>query len=158
MHEDMTIDCPFNASGKRKADFYLPDYDLYIEGKGTMTFVELNKLTWLSDFSGKRVYVFVIDNEDWDGYCDGRIHNNAKVRKNEVLEKQFNELLSLKSGAVGADYLVRLSRSRLKEYVITRNADISRRNKIAVEKMKRPRRREWYEKIGRRKSSAWTCW
>lgn len=134
VYVDMEIDCPFNASGTRKADFYLSEYDLYVEVKGMITLVELNKLKWLSEFSGKKVYVFVIDNEDWDGYCDERIHNNAKDRKNEVLEMQFNELLALKRGIVGVDVLVRLSRLRLREYAITRSADIIRWNKISIER------------------------
>lgn len=131
-HWKMVAPCAFNADSARESDFYLPEYDLYIEVKGTMTLFEHNKLSWLVEESGEKVYVFVDDNEDWDGLCDTRLET-ATQKKRFILEKQIKELKALKSGALKVDDLVNLSKLRLNEYAITRSADKIRWNKKIIE-------------------------
>ena len=131
-HWEMSSQCAFNAASAREADFYLPEYDLYIEVKGTMTLFDHNKLSWLVEESGEKVYVFVDDNEDWDGLCDTRLET-ATQKKRFILVKQIKELKALKAGALKVDDLVKLSKLRLHEYVITRSADNIRWDKKVLE-------------------------
>ncbi len=131
-HWKMVAPCAFNADSAREADFYLPEYDLYVEVKGTMTHLDYDKLMWLVEESGDKVYVLVDDNEDWDGFCDARLET-ATDKKRSVLIKQIKELMALKKGILKADDLVKLSKLRLHEYVITRSADKIRWNKKILE-------------------------
>ena len=131
-HWGMVAQCAFNVDSAREADFYLPEYDLYIEVKGQMSHYEYNKLMWLVEESGEKVYVIVDDNEDWDGLHDSRLEAKAD-KKRFVLIKQIKELMALKKGILKADDLVNLSKLRLHEYVITRSADNVRWNKKIIE-------------------------
>ena len=131
-HLEMDALCAFNAGSEREADFYLPEYDLYIEVKGAMTHYEYNKLMWLVEESGEKVYVLVDDNADWNGLHDARFETAAE-KKRYVLIKQIKELMALKKGILKADDLVELSKLRLREYVITRSADNIRWSKKIIE-------------------------
>lgn len=133
LHTNLPVECPFNKNLKRQCDFYLPKYNLYIEIKGVLTLSEINKIMWLQRCSGVNVHVLVLDNEDWDGYCDEK-EGKSTEKKKLILEKQINEICALKENRIAVCDLVKLSELRILEYAITRSADIIRWNKFMIER------------------------
>lgn len=134
LHVNLPIECPFNKNLKRQCDFYLPKYNLYIEIKGMLTLSEINKIMWLQRCSGVKVHVFVLDNEDWDGYCEEREKGKSTEKKKLILKKQIDEIRALKENRIAVCDLVKLSELRILEYAITRSADIIRWNKFMIER------------------------
>ena len=118
--------CPFNRGGKYKIDFYLPDYDLYIEVKGQMTMYQVNVLRYCSEYLGKNYYILQMTSEDWIGpySCSGLKNIRSKIMQDTAT--QFNEILDLSQNRITTDELCKRSKIRLEKYIAYRNGDISR--------------------------------
>ena len=67
-HHPKIENCPFNKDGIHYADYLLKSEkgeDLYIEIKGQMTYLEVNKLKFLHQYSSKSIYILQLTEIDW---------------------------------------------------------------------------------------------
>lgn len=120
-------DCPFNVSFNHRVDFYLEDFDLYVEVKGWMSCAAVSELWWLLNYCSKNFYIYQVTNEDWMGRCIGG--RDAKIACN--ISAQQDELTSLfKLEPINAKEkiksLVELNRRRLKDFIKVRQYDVLR--------------------------------
>jgi|GEM_PF-6418057 len=121
-------DVPFNKSNKHKVDLVLTtrhDGDkLYVEIKGQMTYLEVNKLRFLLD-RPEHFYILQLTEIDWI-----RPFNKDKEKEFEKskkdFEKQINELVKfVKKEKTGIE-LSEISRKRLERYIKYRSGDLKR--------------------------------
>lgn len=125
------IKVPFSKSKTHKVDFYLPKYDLYIELKGFMTYMEVNKLKWLSTNkpTKKHFYILQVTSEDWVlPHCNCNDVISYKIKKDT--NTQYEEILSLKRNKTTTKELSLLSSNRLKEYIRYMNSFLSKWDKV----------------------------
>ncbi len=85
-----------------KCDIYLPEFDLFIEVKGFMTYQAVSKLSYLSrqDF---KYYIFQGTEPQWNPYIDSYLYKNnenigmtKKSKMDNLINFQINELVNLK--------------------------------------------------------------
>lgn len=126
------INAPFTERLYHKVDFYLPDYDLYIEIKGFMTYWSINVLRYLLNNSGHNFYVLQMTESDWIEKYNKKIHktNTNKCALNNSI--QFNEILELTKGNITPEQLSQISSKRIDDYINLRNNDID--NWLEIEK------------------------
>ena len=100
-----------------KCDFYLPEFDLYIEAKGFMTYEAVSKLSYLcqQDFN---YYIFQGTEKDWNP-C---LYSYLAVLDTNNITQQINELTMLE---LCEDKYLRdiswVSLTRLKDYIKKKN-------------------------------------
>ena len=119
----------FNAKGKYKADFYLPDLDLYIEVKGLMTTLMINKALYSFAVLKDKFYLFHGDNEDWVGECTGKSRKDCKKKIDEDYEfqlQEFRDAVAAKDKVKAAQEISRKSFERLKQYLLLRGDDMNK--------------------------------
>lgn len=120
------INVPFTQSGIHKVDFYLNDFDLYIEIKGLMTYSAVNILKYLNNYSDKNFYVLQMTEEDWINEYNKKIHKSIKNKINTNINIQFDEILKLKDNRIDINDIVNISKQRINNYIKLRNKDIDR--------------------------------
>lgn len=85
-----------------KCDIYLPEFDIFIEVKGFMTYQAVSKLSYLSrqDF---KYYIFQGTEPQWNPYIDSYLPQNnenlgmtKKSKMDNLINFQINELVNLK--------------------------------------------------------------
>jgi hypothetical protein len=90
------FDVPFTQRHYHLVDFYLPDYDLYIEVKGFMTLYQINILKYFLKYRKEKFYILQVTDEDW---INPYIKSKYGSLKNKFLlnkEIQYKEVLKLK--------------------------------------------------------------
>lgn len=96
---------------------------LYIEVKGQMTYLEVNKLRFLLEQSGKKFYILQLTELDWVEDNDCNVDVSRKEKSREAFEKQFEELLEFYEGKIKAKKMVRISKRRLKQFLANRKKE-----------------------------------
>lgn len=89
------IDYPWKTKKSRtspKCDFFIPEYNLYIEVKGFMTIEAMAKMKYLSK-QKFNYYIFQCTESDWDPFIGNLVtHNNrnSKDFKNKTTQLKIN--------------------------------------------------------------------
>lgn len=119
------FDIPFTQRHYHLVDFYLPDYDLYIEVKGFMTLFQINVLKYLLKYRKEHFYILQVTEEDWIKPYNKLVHNSLRNKLELNKDMQYKELLKLKKGNIDISSLQKLSLRRLNSYIKYRNKDIN---------------------------------
>ena len=112
---------------------------LYVEIKGMMTYLEVNKLNYLLNETGKDFYILQLTELDRMNPYKGNTATDAYEKSKRDFETQVQELVDFVKGYVACDELSKRSKKRLQDYINYRADDLERwkpkANKIAEEKM-----------------------
>jgi hypothetical protein len=121
---------PFTKSKKHKVDIMLISRKdrskLYVEIKGQMTYLEVNKLRYLHDRTPHFFYILQLTELDWIKPYKGKTAKAAYNKSKTDFEKQINELVEFVNGNVTGEELSRRSIQRLNDYIVYRNGDLKR--------------------------------
>ena len=120
---------PFNKGNKHEVDLKLISHnreDLYVEIKGMMTYLEVNKLNYLLTETDKNFYILQLTELDWMRPYTGENAKDAFEKSKSDFEKQVKELVSFVNGRVKGKTLSDRSKKRLEEFISCRNKDLSR--------------------------------
>lgn len=88
-----------------------------------MTYLEVNKLRFLLEQSGKKFYILQLTELDWVEDNDCNVDVSRKEKSREAFEKQFEELLEFYEGKIKAKKMVRISKRRLKQFLANRKKE-----------------------------------
>lgn len=121
---------PFTKSKKHKVDLMLTSRidgsKLYVEIKGMMTYLEVNKLKFLLTETGKNFYILQLTELDWIKPYRGKSAQAAFKKSKTDFETQVNELVDFVNGIKTGEELAELSKTRLKDYIDCRNKDLKK--------------------------------
>lgn len=124
IYQKEIYNCPFTSSNKHKVDFFIKNYDLYIEVKGSMTLYETNVLEYLLKYREERFCIIQGTCEDWiRPYVKSR-DKSAKNKNTQNLAQQLQELNDLKNNKLSTKVLQTLSIQRLNKFRRLRARDI----------------------------------
>ena len=116
-------DCPFADTGNYKVDYYLPDYNLYLEVSGVMTMHQVNMLIYLHELEDMNFYLLQMTDENWIRPFDKDNDKSIQKKIEENTEIQLNELLAMKKGEITAHKISRFSYYRLFNYRAWHNVE-----------------------------------
>lgn len=119
------FDIPFTQRHYHLVDFYLPDYDLYIEVKGFMTLFQINVLKYLLKYRKEHFYILQVTEEDWIKPYNKSLHNSLRNKLELNRDMQYKEIIKLKKGNIDINSLQKVSLKRLKDYIKYRKKDIN---------------------------------
>lgn len=120
------FDIPFTQRHYHLVDFYLPDYDLYIEVKGFMTLYQINILKYLLKYRKEKFYILQVTEEDWITPYNKSKYGSLKNKFSLNKEIQYKEILKLKRKNITTMELQKLSLTRLNKYIKHRDKDIEK--------------------------------
>lgn len=123
---------PFNKTKVHEVDFVLTSSfgeKLYVEVKGLMTYLEVNKLRYLLE-SEYDFYIFQLTEIDWMGPYTGETAKDFFMKSKKDFEDQINELVKFVRGELKGADMVRRSKERLDNYIAYRNKDIETWNSL----------------------------
>lgn len=125
---------PFTKSKKHKVDVMLTSKKdgskLFVEIKGMMTYLEVNKLKYLLSESGKHFYILQLTELDWIKPYKGKTAKAAFNKSKSDFEKQVIELINFANGDLSGEELSNLSMKRLEDFLEYRGKDIKRWKKV----------------------------
>jgi hypothetical protein len=129
LHKPVPIDnFPWQTNRTRtspKCDIYLPDFELYIEIKGFMTYRAVSTLSYLSRQSFN-YYIFQGTEPEWNPHIDTNVLQNEKevnqkLSNGKQLEKnikhQILEITNLTKDSKFLNDISAVSLKRLKHYI-----------------------------------------
>lgn len=119
-------DVPFNKRRKHAVDLVLRSqngHELYVEIKGEMTYLEVNKLLYLHGMS-LNFYILQLTEIDWIEPYDKSKHKSMKQKSKDDFEKQIDELVDFVRGTISGKELSKRSIKRLNDYINFRNKDL----------------------------------
>lgn len=123
----------FNKSKKHAVDLTLKsrkDGDkLYVEIKGQMTYLEVNKLRYLLGLR-RNFYILQLTEIDWDEQYNKDKHGTKFQKSKQDFHNQIDELVKFVEGEISGKELNDKSIKRLNDYIEYRNDDIKRWKKI----------------------------
>ena len=127
---------PFTKSKKHKVDVVLTSRKdrtnkLYVEIKGQMTYLEVNKLRYLQDINSNNFYILQLTDLDWMSPYTGQSSKDAFEKSKEDFETQVQELVDFVYGNITANELSMRSKNRLDNYIEYRLTDLERWETIA---------------------------
>ena len=108
--------CQFTDTGKYTVDFYLTDYDLYVEVADTMTMHHINELISLHNAKGRNFHVLEMTDENWIRPFDRDKDQSVQKKIEENIEIQFKDLVDMKKGVTSVRKMSYLSFIRLMKY------------------------------------------
>ena len=117
---------PFNKRKKHAVDLVLKSHnghELYVEIKGEMTYLEVNKLLYLHGMS-LNFYILQLTEIDWIEPYDKSKHKSMKQKSKYDFEKQIDELVDFVNGTISGKELSERSIKRLNDYIDFRNKDL----------------------------------
>lgn len=122
---------PFTKSKKHKVDVMLTsrknrNKKLYVEIKGQMTYLEVNKLKYLLNETGKDFYILQLTELDWINPYTGQSAKDAFEKSKKDFETQVQELVNFVKGDVTCGELSESSKKRLQDYIDYRANDVER--------------------------------
>jgi hypothetical protein len=119
------IDYPWKTNQSKtspKSDLFLPNFELYIEIKGFMTYQAVSKLSFLSR-QNFRYYIFQGTEYQWNPTIDTYLNFNQIANDKETrilnfnINHQIQELINLKSNSKFLFNISQITLKRLKNYV-----------------------------------------
>lgn len=122
---------PYTKSKKHKVDVVLTsridrNNKLYVEIKGQMTYLEVNKLRYLQEIFPNNFYILQLTDLDWMDPYTGQSSKDAFEKSKKDFETQVKELIDFVIGDVTCDELSNRSKKRLKDYIDYRENDLER--------------------------------
>lgn len=122
---------PFTKSKKHKVDVMLTsrkerNEKLYVEIKGQMTYLEVNKLLYLQKMPSYHFYILQLTELDWMGPYTGQSAKDAFEKSKKDFETQVQELVDFVKGEVTCGELSKRSKKRLQDYIDYRANDLER--------------------------------
>ena len=118
---------PFNKNKKHEVDLVLTSQNgdrLYVEIKGQMTYLEVNKLKFLLERS-EHFYILQLTEIDWIRPFNKEKEKEFEKSKNDF-EKQINELVMFVNNKKTGEELSEISKKRLERYIKYRSKDLDR--------------------------------
>lgn len=119
-------DVPFNKRKKHAVDLVLKSHnghELFVEIKGQMTYLEVNKLLYLHR-TPLNFYILQLTEIDWIEPYDKSKHKSMKQKSKDDFEKQIDELVDFVKGTVSGKELSERSIKRLNDYIDFRKKDL----------------------------------
>lgn len=124
-----TIDnIAFNKTKKHVVDLVLTSCNgdkLYVEVKGQMTYLEVNKLRYLLGL-GRHFYIMQLTEIDWIEPYDKNQYEREFQKSKHDFDSQIQELVDFVNGKVSGKELSIRSLQRLNDFVKYREGDIDR--------------------------------
>ena len=120
---------PFCKSNRHKVDLILKNDlgdKLYVEIKGEMTYLEVNKLRYLIDSTPYNFYILQLTEIDWIKPFEKSSFKRKSLKSKDDFEKQIDELIGFVRGTISGGELSEKSRKRLNRYIRYRGSDIKR--------------------------------
>ena len=102
---------------------------LYVEIKGQMTYLEVNKLRYLLGLR-RNFYILQLTEIDWDEQYNKDKHGTKFQKSKQDFHNQIDELVKFVEGEISGKELNDKSIKRLNDYIEYRNDDIKRWKKI----------------------------
>lgn len=109
-----------------KSDIYLPEFDIYIEIKGFMTYRAVSKLSFLAQQNYK-YYIFQGTEPQWNPFIDSYLKTPECISKTQkgkmdfLIDFQINELIKLKNAPDQfVNSISTISLKRLRDYITTK--------------------------------------
>lgn len=99
---------------------------LYVEIKGAMTYLEVNKLCYLLNESPYDFYILQLTEIDWIKPYEKSGFKRKIMKSKNDFEKQIGELVDFMEGNVSGTDLSVTSKKRLKNYIDFRRKDLRR--------------------------------
>lgn len=116
----------FNKGKKHDVDLILTSRDgnkLYVEIKGQMTYLEVNKLRYLLGLR-RHFYILQLTEIDWIEPYDKGIHGSKYQKSKKDFENQIEELVKFVNGELTGKELSERSSKRLEDYIEYRSHDL----------------------------------
>lgn len=121
---------PFTKSKKHKVDLMLTsridESKLYVEIKGMMTYLEVNKVKYLLTETDKNFYILQLTELDWIKPYRGKSAKAAFNKSKKDFETQVNELVEFVNGRKTGEELSEITKQRLTKYINYRKRDLKR--------------------------------
>jgi len=119
----------FNKSKKHAVDLTLisrnGDDKLYVEIKGQMTYLEVNKLKYLLGLR-RHFYILQLTEIDWKEPYDKSRHGSKYQKSKQDFNNQIEELVKFVRGELSGKELNDMSIERLNGYIEYRSHDLER--------------------------------
>lgn len=119
---------PFNKNSKHEVDLKLKSHkgdELFVEIKGMMTYLEVNKLKYLMTVTNKNFYVLQLTELDWIEPYRGQSAKDAFEKSKKDFEMQIHELVSFVNGTLSGRTLTNRSKKRLAGFISCRKKDLT---------------------------------
>lgn len=119
----------FCKSKRHKVDLILKNDlgdKLYVEIKGEMTYLEVNKLRYLLNATSYNFYILQLTEIDWIKPFEKSSFKRKSLKSKSDFEKQISELLDFVNGNISGEELAVRSRKRLNSYIRYRGSDMKR--------------------------------
>ncbi len=120
---------PFCKRNKHRVDLIFTNNlgeKLYVEIKGEMTYLEVNKLRYLLDETSYNFYILQLTEIDWIKPFEKSCCKRKFLKSKKDFEKQIGELIDFVNGNISGEELAKKSRKRLNSYIRYRGSDIKR--------------------------------
>lgn len=127
VHEKIS-NVAFNKGKKHDVDLVLKSHNgdkLYVEIKGQMTYLEVNKLRYLLGLR-RHFYLLQLTEIDWMEPYDKSRHGSKFQKSKKDFEDQIEELVRFVNGEITGKVMAERSIQRLDDYIEYRNHDIER--------------------------------
>lgn len=121
-------DIAFNKGKKHEVDLVLSSRSgvkLYVEVKGQMTYLEVNKLRYLLGLR-RHFYILQLTEIDWIEPYDKSKHGSKYQKSKKDFEDQIEELVKFVNGELTGKELSERSSKRLDDYIENRSHDLER--------------------------------
>lgn len=118
----------FNKGKKHDVDLVLKSHNgdnLYVEIKGQMTYLEVNKLRYLLGLR-RHFYILQLTEIDWDEPYDKDKHGSKFQKSKRDFYNQIEELVKYVNGELSGKELKERSIKRLNDYIEYRSHDVER--------------------------------
>ncbi len=120
---------PFCKRNKHKVDLILINNKgekLYVEIKGEMTYLEVNKLQYLLNETSYNFYILQLTEIDWIKPYEKSGFKRKIQKSKDDFEKQIDELIGFINGSISGEELSEIAKQRLKKYINYRKRDLKR--------------------------------
>lgn len=120
---------PFCKKKKHKVDLILYNREgdkLFVEIKGHMTFLEVNKLRYLLEETPYNFYILQLTEIDWIKPYEKSGFKFKILKSKDDFEKQMCELENFIKGIISGEELSEITKKRLKDYINYRRKDLKR--------------------------------
>lgn len=118
----------FNKGKKHEVDLVLTSHGgkkLYVEVKGHMTYIEVNKLLYLLGLR-RHFYILQLTEMDWIEPYNKETHGSKFQKSKNDFELQIQELVDFVNDLKTGKELSQLSRQRLENFIEYREGDLER--------------------------------
>lgn len=118
----------FNKSKKHVVDLVLRSHDggkLYVEIKGQMTYLEVNKLRYLLGLR-RHFYILQLTEIDWKEPYNKDRHGSKFQKSKKEFDDQIEELVKFVNGEITGKEMSEMSIKRLDDYIEYRSKDLER--------------------------------